>query len=135
MWRAMTPTPEQIEKLPKWAKSWLAEVIEDAVLKSALRWPDEPKPVPVDVRKELEGPLFSTLYVGWWAHTYQDQYQVGQGCSNGVHHSSRRTDGTDSQGAGRFFRTKREALLFARWELCERFAKTLSRLLKENEKL
>jgi hypothetical protein len=93
----------------------------------ALGWPREPKPEPVDVRAQLEG-KHGELFVGWWSHNYSDEFRVGQGCSNGYSHSRDSTTKASSQGGGKFFFTREDALLVARWEMCERFAKALAAL-------
>lgn len=99
----------------------------------ALGWPHEAKPSPVDVRAQLEGTEFGTLFVGWASWTYGDTYQVAKGCSSGCSHSIRSTTETTSQGGGRFFHSRQDALLAARWELCERFAEALAQLDAELE--
>jgi hypothetical protein len=99
----------------------------------ALGWPREPKPEPVDVCAQLEGKKYGALFVGWWSHTWGVDFRIGQGCSSGHFHSTSSTEKTTTQGGGRFYFTREEALLAARWELCERFADVLARLDAKND--
>lgn len=106
-----------------------------AYLESALSWPTEPEPMPVDTAKELNGKPFGTLYVGWWMNPYiaTSAYGsiascVGQGCCDTVHHSTHSTKVTSTQGIGKFYATKADALLACRWAVCRSFAKTLTQL-------
>jgi hypothetical protein len=100
-------------------------------LESSLCWPSEPEPTPVDTDKWLEEHPDQKLFVGWWANPYyssSDFPRVGQGCCNTVHHSTWRTDQTDSQRTGTFYATEKEALLVCRWQVCRRMAEILTHL-------
>lgn len=98
----------------------------------ALGWPREPKPEPMDLDQYLNGlnlaRISERIVTGWHASTFNDEFRVSEGCSSGGTHSKTDTTKTTTQGGGRFFRTRREALLTCRWELCERFAKVLAEL-------
>lgn len=104
----------------------------------ALTWPTEPEPQPVDTAKELAGKPYGTLYVGWWTNAHADSTRdgVGQGCCSIIYHSTWSTEKTNSKGTGRFYATKRDALLVLRWEHCRRAAKRLMEIddLLKNEK-
>lgn len=95
----------------------------------ALCFPQYPKPEPLtadDLRpvdKNAGG-----VVVAWHQNNYECRFEVRQGCSNGVFHSTWGTDKTTSQGAGTFYRTKLEALQVARHEMTERYADTLARI-------
>lgn len=107
------------------------EVIDPAFL----AWPTEPEPMPVNTEKELEGKPWGTLYVGWWMNEHLPSFgsiavNIGQGCASTIGHSTWRTDETNSQGTGRFYATKADAILALRWALCRKFAKTLSDISK-----
>ena len=109
----------------------------DEALKSAresrsLCWPCVPEPNPVDIKAELHGKPCGTLYVGWWFHVYLGLQgtptRFGKGCTDGIHHSKSRTDRTDAQTMGRFYASRKDAILAARWELCRQIASILAAL-------
>lgn len=107
----------------EFARAKLAEAM-------ALHWPIEPKPEALDIPEEREKLSYrpGQLWIGWAYHAWGLEFRVTQGCNNGVNHSYDYTNRTTSQGTGRFYHTKREALLAARWDLCHAFAKTLALL-------
>lgn len=109
------------------------EVIDTA----ALCWPIEPEPQPMNISEKREGKPWGSLLVGWWINAYcaigstgSVYNAIGQGCTNSVHHSTWSTTKTDSQNCGRFYATKKDAILALRWEVCRKFAKTLSQIDK-----
>lgn len=120
----MSITPEQLAKLPKWAKAERERLLRGA----ALRWPTETRPTPINLDSEEAG--YNGLWVGWFANGYGSSigrgYEVSKGCSSAAFHSRTRTDTAESQGRGVMYRTKREALIEARWQLRERFAANLA---------
>jgi hypothetical protein len=78
----------------------------------------------------LEGKPFGALYVGWWMNPYFNTFdstngRVGQGCSSGYSHSTSSTVKTSTQQVGRFYATKKDAVLALRWAWCRMFAKAL----------
>lgn len=97
-------------------------------LRAALSWPCEKEPKHKNLEKAFEGKPHGHLEVGWFAHAYHGGFNVSQGCSSSVTHSTYRTDRTDSQRQGRQFHTKRDALLWCHWELCRCFAAELIRV-------
>ncbi len=109
---------------------------DDLALSRALRWPDYPRPTPVD-RDWVDANLAEggvqygrpqMVARGWFYNAYiggMRGHEVTYGCSNGMSHSSS-GDLTTSQGMGRMFATKREALQALRLELTERCAGILA---------
>lgn len=111
---------------------------EDLAAARALGWPTAPKPTPLTA-EEIEASRDTAIrnawggtdraFVGWTCLTWESQFRLSRGFSLGHAH------GVDvarpfsrSKGCGQFFRTAADAVLFARWELCERFARTLAQL-------
>ena len=97
-------------------------------LKCALAWPNESEPKPKDLDAALKGKPSGYLEVGWFAHAYSGGFSVSEGCSSHIHHSSSCTTKTSTQGRGRQFHTKRDALLWCHWELCRQYAHELSKV-------
>jgi len=97
-------------------------------VEAALRWPTEAEPQPM-IREEIEAALVPTqngrrVAKGWWFNTYSGT--VERGWSSGSAHGWGNDDGRfGSQGMGRIYRTKSEAALALRWELCRQFAAKL----------
>lgn len=99
----------------------------------ALGWPCVLRPKSVDretIRSATDG---NDLYIGWSCHVYLGgsigrTWTVIQGCSNGINHCWDATDRTTTQGCGQFYATQLDALLEARWRVCEQTAKTLAEI-------
>lgn len=101
------------------------ERLRDELAKAkALRWPTYTKPAPIVVG--YVG--YKKLVTGWNAHTWNAEYSVREGCTDGMHHNTHGTDKTTTQGPGRFYQTRLEALRVARLEMTERFAEALARI-------
>jgi hypothetical protein len=124
----MKPTPEQLAKLPKWAKAYVTELENKVAGLSGLVYPAEPKPKPMERDPSLD---FSELQIGWHINAYTKR--IDQGCFNGVNHSNWSTTKTESQGRGVFYATKEEALLALRWEVIERFQKEMAQAIRTIE--
>jgi len=94
----------------------------------------EPRPIPLNYEEEKEknGGAWSWLMVGWYCNVYLgsswDTVRVQQGCSSGGSHSTYRRGRTESQGAGIFYRTEREAYIEARYRLQGQCAEALYRV-------
>lgn len=129
----MKNNSQDISKLPKWAQIAWADRENELRLARALVWPTMPNPAAVNTEDVLRGAKTGVMFIGWNAHTNNCEFRVEQGCSGGVFHSVGRIDQTERQGAGTFYHTKAEALLQCRWELCRRFAYSLSRLDQQME--
>jgi hypothetical protein len=125
----MKPTPEQLAKLPKWARSYVTELEDKANGMAALVYPTEPKP---ERMKWPEGRSWNDLEVGWWINSHSTK--IGKGCFNGGSHSIRSTIKTDRQRPGEFYTTKEEALLALRWEVIERFQKEMAEAIRDIER-
>jgi hypothetical protein len=98
----------------------------------SLGWPQEPEPKPMTYEevKALQGDSWNKLITGWFMNAYFGSMHGGrsvtQGCTNGVNHDSDCTTKTSTQGMGRMYRTRDEALLAMRWDFCRQFAKKLA---------
>lgn len=86
-----------------------------------------------EAERQANGGSYGWLMVGWSACVWDGGYRVEQGCSSGHFHATRRTDRTTTQGGGRFYRTRREALIEARHRLQELCANKLAVLDRELE--
>lgn len=100
----------------------------------ALRWPgyDAPKPVDHSTIKYSYGKPTQ----GWFQWNTSDDYKVTLGCSSGIHHSTTNPLETTSQGGGRYYTSKVDALKAARVQMSERFARVLAKIdaeIKTNE--
>lgn len=132
-----TPTKEQIARLPKWAREAWEKRDEELRLARALCWPVVPSPSPMDIgeilkqRRELLNP--ERLVTGWSSHSWDLNWRVTLGCSNGVNHDSHNALRTSTQGPGVFYSSEVEALLVARWRVCKAAAKTLAEIDKRIE--
>jgi len=128
----MTPTSEQIDKLPKWAREAWEEREQQFRCQIALRWPTYDKPEPRDMHSEIKAlPAGSDrLITGWSSHSYALEFKIAKGCSNGTFHSSDCPTKTSSQNAGVFYHTKLDALKVARWNMSNQFASALARIDK-----
>jgi len=94
----------------------------------ALCWPTMPEPMPVDMEVIRNKPFHQKLTTGWFMHTWNDEYRVTRGCSDGYQHSGYDDTRTTTQGPGKMYATKADALLAARWEICRRIAAVLVKL-------
>jgi hypothetical protein len=110
------------------------QAIVDALrIKAALGWPQFEKPEPKDLTKIFIRETPSRyLEVGWFVNTYNGT--VTQGCSSSIYHDTQNTTKTSTQTRGVQYHTRKDALIVARWELCERFAQQLAKLDAEIEK-
>jgi len=101
--------------------------------KAALCWPQFEKPQPKDLTKifTTETP-YNYLEVGWFSNGYTGR--ATQGCSSAVYHDTQNTTRTSTQTQGVQYHTRKDALIVARWEMCERFAEQLAKLDAEIEK-
>ncbi|MGZ5080857.1 MAG: hypothetical protein ACXWHZ_15715 [Usitatibacter sp.] len=91
----------------------------------AMRWPDYSMPQPMDAK--ALGLKFSEIATGWHSHTVaRADVTVNLGCFSTIYHNPWGTDRTTSQGSGRFFATKADALRAARIEITELVAKRLA---------
>lgn len=109
---------------------------DDLALARAMRWPDYPRPAPVDrewIKDNLvEGGVkyghASKVARGWFYNAYvggMSGHGVTHGCSDGIHHSTS-GDATTTQNMGRMYATKREALQALRLDLTEQCAHILA---------
>ena len=115
----MTPTPEQIAKLPKWAQEYITDTKRDAAIKNALRWTE---PVALDVEPPKE---WNQLSRGWNYFGSIEHGRVVKACSSNVHHG----DGwekTSSQNPQHLFSTRLLALKALRHETENLCARTLA---------
>ncbi len=91
----------------------------------ALGWPSYEKPKRAKINATGGGPLF----VGWTFNAYNNS--ISQGCSNGVNHSTSRTDTTTTQRAEPhegFFVTRIEAIQALRHEATRQCAERLAKI-------
>lgn len=109
------------------------EVVETEL---AFRWPGAPEPSPmtrdeivsglVDVtpRDQSIGRGKRKVALGWVHNAYS--MRVEPAWSNGINHGrGNHTGDGGSQGMGRLYRSKSEAALAMRWEMCREFARKL----------
>lgn len=108
----------------------------------ALSWPTEPEPQPMtqpELHEEAKKSA-SGLFVGWWINDYSILSRgsigqgFGQGCSNGHNHCRSYIHKTTTQNCGTFYRSKREAILALRWQVCRFVAGQLAKLDAERNK-
>jgi len=93
----------------------------------SLRWPEYRKPSTMtDAEIQMEkrgGGGFNDVARGWFCNAYSGS--VTYGCSNGVNHN-RDGDRTTTQGTGKMYRYKSEALRAMRIEMTIDYAKKLA---------
>jgi len=103
----------------------------DLALSRAMRWPDYPEPAPM-TRAEIEANKVDggmkwgkpqKVARGWFQNAYDQR--ISHGCSDG-HGHDRHGDTTSSQGMGRMYATKADALRAMRIEMTENFAGRLA---------
>jgi len=117
--------------MTKKEKTLIEDLRAQLARRSAFQFPSVPKPNPVNISAEIECKPFGALFIGWYYHASLGSwgsYRVTQGCSNGISHSPDNTQKTSTQGVGRFYQSKADALLAARWDLCEAMACILANL-------
>jgi hypothetical protein len=122
-----------IGRLPKWAQEDIAKLQADVATGRALSWPSYREPQPIDAKV-----IGYSAIPGWASHFYmneRDCWRVTQGWTNGVSHNvnatledSLKRGRSASQGAGRFYLTKVQALQQARIEATQAFARVLANL-------
>lgn len=97
----------------------------------AMRWPEYEYPAQIETPPTYSRGTFTR---GWWAHAYGLEWRVGEGVSDGVHHSTHNLERTTTQGPGKFYASRIDALRVARLKLTEQFAQVLARLDAEIER-
>lgn len=109
---------------------------DDLALVRAMRWPDYPRPSPVN-REWIDANLVDggeqygrrqKVARGWFYNAYLGSisgHGVSYGCSSGMSHNTH-GDTTTTQQMGRMYATKREALQALRLELTEKCAGVLA---------
>ena len=103
------------DKLPKWAKDYVAALTESHELRSALRWTDEViEDVPIPDR-------YGELVSGWLPCANR----VEPACTDSVNHAIGQTDKTRSQKPRRLFSSKLLALRALRHILEKEYAAKL----------
>lgn len=106
-------------------------------LERALRWPqyEEPKPIGKDGIKSLLQATGARVVQGWFFNEHA--MRVTHGCSNGLYHNWSDTENPNSQGCGRMYASRGDAIGALRYEITRQFARELLRLdellLKEQE--
>lgn len=126
--------------MTKAEKAQMDELRHLLMLSRALRFPDYPVPQPMshdEIRRNLKpgGNKYGHQQMvtrGWFYNAYlapsgRRSNTVSYGCSDGVHHSWQ-GDVTSSQGAGRMYRTKLDALHALRHELTAACAEVLAEI-------
>lgn len=117
-------------------------------LRAALRWPDKPKPTPMS-KEEISAACKVSphgMASGWFSHanigSLGTHASVTQGYSSGVSHARDCPPDANgdpnrrygwSQGHGRMFKTREEAILDAQWSACEQAARALLSVWKFDE--
>jgi len=122
----MKPTPEQIDRLPKWAQAYVTELETRVVHLEGL-----PDALP-EVKPDLPPPATSNaLTRGWTFNTYTLKSSYGtmrhcvdKGCSNAVHHGTGWVR-TSSQRPIHLFSTERKAWLAAKSDFIKWAAETV----------
>lgn len=92
---------------------------------ASLNLPPYEEPQPIDLKMASS----TKLIVGWWINphvVWGYGTPIGQGCSNGIHHSTSHTDKTTSQGSGRFYATELEAYKALRWAVTRQVMEKLA---------
>ena len=113
----------------------LSRAENDLASAKALSWPSYQKPKPMtadEIRSNLVngGKKWGNterVARGWFSHYHSENWQATYGCSNGFSHSVQ-GDTTSTQGAGKMFSSKADALRAIRIEATERFAFLLAKL-------
>lgn len=122
------------------------KAMEDALTCAALRWPTEAEPEPMTIAEierclivlPLKGGETSSRMMqregalGWSMNSYTGY--VEPAWANRLYHGrGHYASATASQGIGRMYSTKREAILAMRWEVCREVAKRLRDIDKRLE--
>jgi hypothetical protein len=112
----------------------IADLEEGIRLARSMRWPEYNMPAPM-TQAEIKAALVpggmrygspQMVARGWFGFGRSDgSYHVSYGCSDGVNHNSD-GDTTIAQNMGRMFATELDAWRAARYQLTERFAKSLA---------
>jgi hypothetical protein len=120
--------------MTKAEKARMAELEKQLAMSRAMRFPDYsvPQPMSYDDIKDALSVSGETVVRGWFYNANLGGYggysnQATYGCSNGINHS-REGAKTSTQGMGRMYRTREEAVMALRHELTTQCAELLARV-------